>query len=98
MAPVKRLLALLAVFGAFSLVKFFPQRSINGSFLATFFALLSFQYTILFTWNVILYPKYFSPLRHLPEPTVRLLLCPGRVEHAFICSREMLFSWANSPP
>ncbi|KAL8753815.1 MAG: hypothetical protein Q9199_004784 [Rusavskia elegans] len=69
MAPVKRLLASISILGAFSLVKFFPQRSINESFLATFFTLLSFQYTILFTWNVILYPKYFSPLRHLPEPT-----------------------------
>lgn len=98
MAPVKRLLASISIIGAFSLVKLFPQRSINESFLATFFTLLSFQYTILFTWNVILYPKYFSPLRHLPEPTVRLILGHGRMEHAFICSREMLSSWASSPP
>lgn len=74
MAPVKRLLVLLSVVGASLLVKFFPQLSIKESFLATFLTLLSFQYTILFIWNVILYPKYLSPLRHLPEPTVSLTL------------------------
>ncbi|KAL8977338.1 MAG: hypothetical protein Q9205_006837 [Flavoplaca limonia] len=69
MAPVKRLLVLSSVAGSSFFVKFFPQLSINESFLATFLTLLSFQYTILFIWNVILYPKYLSPLRHLPEPT-----------------------------
>ena len=72
MAPVKRLLVLLSVVGASLLVNFVPQLSINESFIAAFLTLLSFQYTILFIWNVILYPKYLSPLRHLPEPTVSL--------------------------
>ncbi|KAL8998338.1 MAG: hypothetical protein Q9169_002551 [Polycauliona sp. 2 TL-2023] len=69
MAPIKRLLALASIVGAFLSVKLFPQWSINESFLATFLTLVSFQFTILFTWNVVLYPNYFSPLRHLPEPT-----------------------------
>ncbi|KAL8780064.1 MAG: hypothetical protein Q9213_006654 [Squamulea squamosa] len=68
MAPVKRLLGVVSAIGAFSTVRIAPQWSLNESFLATFVALLSFQFTLLFTWNVVLYPKYFSPLRHLPEP------------------------------
>ncbi|KAI4113095.1 MAG: hypothetical protein LQ345_005852 [Seirophora villosa] len=68
MAPDKRLLCLGSVFTALSLVKLYPQWSIHGSFIATFLACLSFVVTLSSIWNVLLYPKFFSPLRHLPEP------------------------------
>lgn len=70
MAPVKRLLLFASILSAFALVNLYPRWSIGESFYATFLGLLSFNFTVLFAWNVILYPKYFSPLRHLPEPTV----------------------------
>ncbi|KAL8675147.1 MAG: hypothetical protein Q9168_000518 [Polycauliona sp. 1 TL-2023] len=69
MAPVRRLLALASMVEAFLLVKYFPQWSINEAFLSTFLALASFQFTIRFIWNVIIYSNFLSPLRHLPEPT-----------------------------
>lgn len=70
MAPVKRLLSVVSLLGAFTLVKLYPQYSINESILATSLTFLSFTFTLWFSWNVILYPKFFSPLRHLPEPAV----------------------------
>lgn len=68
MAPDKRLLCLGSVVTALSLVKLYPQWSIHASFIATFLACLSFVLTLSSIWNVLLYPKFFSPLRHLPEP------------------------------
>jgi hypothetical protein len=37
-------------------------------FLGAFFGLWSFSLVLWAFWTVILYPKFFSPLRHLPEP------------------------------
>lgn len=68
MAPVKRLLSLGSLLTALCLVRLYPQWSINESFLATFLASSSFVLTIWAAWKVLLYPKFFSPLRHLPEP------------------------------
>ncbi|KAI4164954.1 MAG: hypothetical protein LQ342_001587 [Letrouitia transgressa] len=68
MAPIKRLLLLSSVATSTFLVKYLPQLSLKSSFVATLLALFSFQLTIWFTWTALLYPKYFSPLRHLPEP------------------------------
>ncbi|KAL8832278.1 MAG: hypothetical protein Q9170_004935, partial [Blastenia crenularia] len=42
--------------------------TIQKSFFPTFLTLLSFLFTPLIIWNIILYPKFFSPLRDLPEP------------------------------
>jgi hypothetical protein len=39
------------------------------SFLAAFVALWGIQFLAWATWVVILYPKLFSPLRGLPEPS-----------------------------
>lgn len=69
MAPVKRLLFLLSLLSVTFPVKSYLQWSIYESLLATSLALSSFTLTTWFVWKVILYPKYFSPLRHLPEPT-----------------------------
>ncbi|KAL8727644.1 MAG: hypothetical protein Q9181_005627 [Wetmoreana brouardii] len=74
MAPVKRLLTSSSLLGALFLTHFYPEWSINESFLSTFLGLLSFVFTVLFVWSVVLYPKYFSPLRHLPGPAGNSLL------------------------
>lgn len=39
---------------------------------ATMFALLIFHYLAVKYYRVFLYHRYFSPLRHLPGPDVRL--------------------------
>ena len=41
--------------------------SIRG-FIASVAALWAIQFTAWTLWTVLLYPKLFSPLRHLPEP------------------------------
>jgi hypothetical protein len=37
-------------------------------FTASFFTAWLVQFTAWVVWSVLLYPKIFSPLRHLPEP------------------------------
>ena len=41
----------------------------NWGFLAAFTALWTAQFLLWAVWVVILYPKIFSPLRGLPEPS-----------------------------
>ncbi|KAL8736801.1 MAG: hypothetical protein Q9166_000167 [cf. Caloplaca sp. 2 TL-2023] len=98
MAPVKRLLTLISIFGASSLVKLLPQWSINASFLPTFLALLSLQFTVLFAWNVVLYPKYFSPLRHLPEPAGNALFMGQFAAVRIEPTGKPQQRWANEIP
>lgn len=38
-------------------------------YVATFFLAWTFELLGLLVWRVILWPKFFSPLRHLPGPT-----------------------------
>lgn len=47
-----------------------PDRLIfsNPTYLGTFFQLWISHFVVFAVWNVVLYPKYFSPLRHLPGP------------------------------
>lgn len=37
------------------------------------------QYVLLKYYRLVLYPNYFSPLRHLPGPSVSLLRTAGRI-------------------
>ena len=39
------------------------------SYLGTFVGVFSLQFSLWALWRVILYPKFFSPLRHLPTPS-----------------------------
>ncbi|KAL8913726.1 MAG: hypothetical protein Q9172_007223 [Xanthocarpia lactea] len=98
MAPVKRLIALISIVGAFSAVRIVPHWSINQSVAATFLSLLSFQFTILFVWNVILYPKYFSPLRHLPEPSGNALFIGQFTAIRTEPTGQPQQRWANEVP
>lgn len=42
----------------------------QGAVLYTFFALFSQQYLALKLFHILVWPFYFSPLRHLPGPKV----------------------------
>lgn len=52
------------------LVKLAPHYSIGGSYTWTAISLFLVQWLMYGTYAVILYPRFFSPLRHLPGPPV----------------------------
>ncbi|KAI9807740.1 MAG: hypothetical protein M1826_004461 [Phylliscum demangeonii] len=51
------------------LVRCLPQYLPTPSYVWTFLQLVAVQLLVWVFWKVILYPTYFSPLRHLPGPT-----------------------------
>ena len=51
------------------LVKFAPRYSVVGSFSLTATFLFCCQWLIYGIYAVVIYPRYLSPLRHLPEPS-----------------------------
>ncbi|KAI1386568.1 cytochrome P450 [Hypoxylon trugodes] len=67
MAYPWRSIIAVSLVSAFLIVSRWPQW--NKSLLSTFFSLWSLQTFFYAVWAVILYPKFFSPLRGLPEPT-----------------------------
>lgn len=69
-------------FGSFDVTMQAPGSSAsesNSNNMKTFWVLLVVQYLSLKYYRIFLYHKYFSPLRHLPGPTVSLIpiLQPG---------------------
>ena len=66
-------MALSSVAGSFLLVHKAPNYSISASAVKTFLVLETIHILLGLLWKVVLYPKLFSPLRHLPQPKVRLL-------------------------
>ena len=66
-------ITLSSVVGSFCLVQFAPRFSLSESYLGTF-SILTLVFSLFGAlWRVVLWPKFFSPLRHLPHPTVRSL-------------------------
>ncbi|KAF5878704.1 putative cytochrome p450 97b3 protein [Botrytis fragariae] len=67
--PFKRLLVLPTTL-SYALVSYKPDTllSTQPSYLGTFVLLYLLQFIGFAIWRVILYPYYFSPLRHLPSP------------------------------
>lgn len=63
-------IALSSVAGSFFLVHNAPQYSFSASYVKTFLALEAIQILLGLVWQAILYPKLFSPFRHLPQPKV----------------------------
>ena len=59
--------------GAFALVKFAPAYSLHESYFQTFFVLLVAVSIAAIFYAIILYPYFFSPFRHLPQPSVSRL-------------------------
>ncbi|KAG4029847.1 hypothetical protein MFRU_014g01420 [Monilinia fructicola] len=67
--PFKRLLVLPTTL-TYALVQHKSDISLSSqpSYLGTFVQLYLLQFVLFAIWRVILYPFYFSPLRHLPSP------------------------------
>ena len=63
-------IALSSVAASFVLVHNVPQYSISASYVKTFVVLEAVQILLGVLWQVILYPKLFSPIRHFPQPKV----------------------------
>ena len=64
------IISLASVSGAFALSRFAPQHLVAGSFVYTLIV-LEFAATVVgVVWKAILYPRFFSPLRHLPTVPV----------------------------
>ena len=61
----------LSAAGAYFLVAHVPNVLLfsNPSYFGTFVQLFILQFAAWVLYEVILYPKYLSPLRHLPAPT-----------------------------
>jgi hypothetical protein len=60
----------LAAASSFGLVAYFPGvlPSSQPGYISTFAQIWSLAFSGSLLWQVILYPKFFSPLRHLPGP------------------------------
>ena len=60
----------LAALSSYALVTYFPRvlPYSQPSYLGTFASIWGLEFAVGFFWHVILYPKYLSPLRHLPGP------------------------------
>lgn len=65
-------MAVIASVGSYYLVNRRPDVLLfsNPSFIGTFIQLFVLEYLLKQLWGIVLWPKYFSPLRDLPEPPV----------------------------
>lgn len=61
-----------SIAGSFVLVRLTPQYTPGASYIGTFWVLLLLQVLAAVIWQAVLWPRFFSPLRHLPTPDV----CP----------------------
>ena len=64
--------AAISVAGVYSLYQYAPDYLLFRSVIATVVALFAAQVVALLTYKIVIYPNYFSPLRHLPSPPVSL--------------------------
>lgn len=62
--------AVSSIVGSILLVHMLPQSLISTSYFRAFFTLFLAQAFTGFVWSVIVYPKFFNPLRNLPTPPV----------------------------
>lgn len=69
-----RSISIFAATGSYTLVSFRPDLLFfsKPTYLGTFLQLWILGLAVWAVWAVMLYPKYFSPMRHLPGPKVRL--------------------------
>ena len=65
-------LAGVAGLATFLTVHHIPEYVPIGSTTLTFIACFTALVTLSLTYSIILYPKFLSPLRHLPTPPVSL--------------------------
>jgi cytochrome P450 len=64
----KRAILLAAGAASFSLKTFAPEHLLHGSIWQTAAAISFSILAVRFIWSCLIYPFYFSPLRHLPQP------------------------------
>ena len=72
MAPSWTSLALAATTASVLTVLYVPQYSISASYVQTLLVYFSILFFGRGVWKLIVYPKFFDPLRHLPSPPVSL--------------------------
>ena len=53
------------------IVRLAPRLAYHGSFIGLFFSLFALQLAGFACWRILIYPQYFSPMRHLPGPKAR---------------------------
>ena len=70
MASRWQVVALSVLASSVLLVNVKPEYSVKASYLWTFSALYAIQFFARSTWSWYLWPNFFSPIRHLPEPKV----------------------------
>ena len=56
---------------SFGHLRLAPQYSPSSYFVATFLLVFLVESIVAVTWQAIIWPRFVSPLRHLPEPPVR---------------------------
>jgi hypothetical protein len=78
MAIPKRALLLSSCALTFFSKKYAPGSPLTqGGFVKTVLALFAIQYFAQAFYRILIYPFFLSPLRHLPQPPVRLLALPS---------------------
>ena len=80
----KAILLTSAVLSAL-LVRTVPEYSIQSSYIWTFLTIVAVRLLIFGTWVVIIWPKFLSPLRHLPQPPVRI---PSELDRAKLTDEQ----------
>jgi hypothetical protein len=98
MAPVKQA-ALIAAAISYVLINRPSYRYLIGgpSYAGDFIQLLMLQFCGYVFYLVMLYPKYFSPLRHLPGPKVRreTFILKRSLSDVIHVHRAIICSWVN---
>ena len=72
MAPSWTSLVVSATAASVLTVLYAPQYSMSVSYVQTFLLYFSTLFFGRGVWTLIVYPKFFDPLRHLPSPLVSL--------------------------
>ena len=66
-----RFITISSLGGSFGLLRLAPQYSPSTSFIGTCLLVFLAECIAAITWQAIIWPRFISPLRHLPEPAVR---------------------------
>jgi hypothetical protein len=69
--------AVLSIGGAVSLVSLAPEYSLLHSYTWTAITLFAFIFFYRVFYALILYPSFFTPLKHLPQPSVSATRLPS---------------------
>lgn len=88
-------IGLSSVTASFVLVHNTPQYSVSASYVKTFLALETLQILLGLLWQAIIYPKFFSPIRHLPQPKVGLDSHPHDVPNLCLIAGWLVFQRAT---